>query len=245
MGARLAGGRFPGRTATRHLKRPLVFTYAARVSALARPRHERRLSRVFVVAAPALLVAGLLLTPACAGHGSFIWFSQVPRSDWASASNEYTLATGDTINVRVFEQPDFSGPCRIRPDGRISLPIAGEILAAGRHPAQLRDEIEARLKAVIVNPRVSVSIEQPAPITVSMLGEVGTKGNLSFEPPVTMLQALAQAGGLTDFADKSAIFVIRSTPTFQRIRFTYEGLERNEDGAAAFQLRKGDVIVVE
>ena len=78
-----------------------------------------------------------------------------------------------------------------------------------------------------------------------MLGEVGSKGNLSIEPPVTLVQALAQAGGLSEFADDSAIFVLRRSPEFRRIRFKYEDLLANKGGSGGFQLRAGDVVVVE
>lgn len=186
----------------------------------------------------------LLLATGCAGYGSYTWFSQVPRGERAGPA-EYVLSPGDTIAVRVYEQVELSAIFHIRSDGRISLPLTGEIVAAGKHPAELSREIEAQLKAFVVTPRVSVSVEQTAPVTVTVLGEVANPGNLSIEPPLGVLQAVAQAGGLTDYADKTAIFVIRRLPSYRRIRFSYKALEQNEDDAAAFLLKKGDVIVVE
>lgn len=80
---------------------------------------------------------------------------------------------------------------------------------------------------------------------VSVLGEVGTRGNVSMPHPATLLQALAQAGGPSEFADKEAIFLVRQKPVFRRIRFTYEALVTNNGNAAAFPVRTGDVIVVQ
>ena len=75
--------------------------------------------------------------------------------------------------------------------------------------------------------------------------EVRTVGTLSLEPGAGLLQALAQAGGPSDFADREAIYVLRRQPEFKRIRFTYAALIQNTDGAATFPLKTGDVIVVE
>jgi protein involved in polysaccharide export with SLBB domain len=80
---------------------------------------------------------------------------------------------------------------------------------------------------------------------VTLLGEVNTRGAQTLEPPASILQALAQSGGLTEFADESEIFLLRRVPQFQRIRFTYKAIVNNESGAAMFPLRNGDVIVVE
>jgi polysaccharide export outer membrane protein len=134
---------------------------------------------------------------------------------------------------------------KIRGDGRIAMPFVGEVVAAGKTPVALGREIEARLKEFIVSPRVTVNVDDSLPIVISMLGEVGAKGNLSLAQPATVLQALAQAGGLSEFADTDAIFVVRQKPVFRRIRFTYEALLTNKGGAAAFPVRAGDVIVVQ
>lgn len=192
-----------------------------------------------------LTCAAALSVTGCGGHGAYVWYSQLPASDLHPRVGEYSLKPGDTISVRVFGQESLSAPSKVRSDGRISLPFAGEVVAAGKHPLQLATEIEGRLKVFIVSPRVSVGVEQSAPISVSLLGEVTNAGTVSLEPPATLVQALAQAGGLSEFADDTAIFVLRRQPSFRRIRFTYEALLRNDAGAGAFPLRAGDVIVVE
>jgi polysaccharide export outer membrane protein len=118
-------------------------------------------------------------------------------------------------------------------------------MVAGKAPSALARELETKLKQFIVSPRVTVNVEQSQPIQVTTLGEIGTKGTLTLEPPATLIQALAQAGGPTEYADESAIFVLRFLPTFQRIRFDYDAIIQNDAGAATFPLRTGDVIMIE
>jgi len=160
-------------------------------------------------------------------------------------SGQFLISAGDTVNIRVYEQPSLSTDGKIRPDGRIAVPFIGEVVAAGKTPSRLAQEIEIALKQFIVTPRVTVNIAQSTPVTVSILGEVGKQGPVTLEPSAGLLQALAQAGGPSDYADKSAIFVLRWVPKFHRIRFTDDDLTKNQYGAAAFPLQNGDVVLVE
>jgi polysaccharide export outer membrane protein len=181
----------------------------------------------------------------CASAGQFVWYSALPASEWSSITGEYVIEVGDTINIRAYEQEGVSGTVKIRRDGRIALPLAGEMMAAGKHPSQLAREIEGRLKEFIVTPRVIVNVEISQPVTVTAVGEIAHIGSITLDSPGQLIQALAQAGGPTDYADKSRIFVMRQFPTFQRIRFTYDAILHNEGGAATFPLRTGDVIAIE
>lgn len=181
----------------------------------------------------------------CGSAGSFIWYRDLPRAEWGETTNEYVIGVGDAIRVQVYEQEALTTQVKIRTDGRIALPFVGELVAVGKHPMALAQEIEGRLKQFIVSPRVIVNVETSQPVVVSALGEVVHVGSLTLEPSAGLLQALAQAGGPTDYADRSGIFVLRRVPEFHRIRFTYDALVQNRDGAATFPLRTGDVIVVE
>jgi polysaccharide export outer membrane protein len=194
-------------------------------------------------------LAGLLLaatlSAGCAATGPFTWYSELPKTEWSSLTGEYVIAPGDTVNIRVYQQEGISGSAKVRRDGRIALPLVGEVAVAGKHPLELANELETRLKEYIVAPRVTVNVEQSQPVTVTVIGEVARVGALTLEPPGRLVDAVAQAGGPNDFADKSRIFVLRQFPKFQRIRFTYDSILRNEGGAASFPLRTGDVIVME
>lgn len=180
----------------------------------------------------------------CSSTGPYVWYNALPRSEWEQP-REYVIGVGDSLNISVYEQPNLSGRAKIRSDGKIALPFIGEVMVAGKAPSAVARELEARFKAIIVTPRVTVNVEESAPVTVSVLGEIGHRGTLTLQPPAELLQALAQAGGLSEFADESRIFVIRRFPEFRRIRFTYEAITRNEYGAATFPLRTGDVLIVE
>jgi polysaccharide export outer membrane protein len=198
-----------------------------------------------VRAAVFVIFAALTSVAACSGPGQFVWYSRLPPTEWGSATGEYTIGIGDTLGIRVYQQDDLSITGKVRRDGRMSLSLVGEVMVAGKHPSELAHELEGRLKQFVISPRVTVNVEQSQPVTISTLGEVARVGSLTLEPPANMIQALAQAGGTTDYADKSRIFVLRQFPKFERIRFTYDAVLKNEDGAATFPLRTGDVIVIE
>jgi len=185
------------------------------------------------------------MASSCGGSGAFVWYRDLPRTEWVESSGEYVIGVGDAIRVQVYEQDALTTNAKVRTDGRIALPFVGEIVAVGKHPSMLARELEARLKEFIVSPRVIVNVEASQPVTVSVLGEVGKVGVLTLEPSAGLLEALAQAGGPSDYADKSSIFVLRKSPGFRRIRFTYDALVQNIGGAATFPLRTGDVVVVE
>ncbi len=193
----------------------------------------------------AATLAAVLSLGACGSSGYYAWYTQLPRSEWGGAAGEYIIGAGDVLSITVYNQPEVTTKAKVRTDGRIAVTFLGEIVVAGKRPAVLSQELEARLKQFIVSPRVTVNVEESRPVTVSVLGEMQTKGTLTLEQPAGLLQALAQSGGLTEFADDSKIFVLRRVPVFRRIRFTYESIVNNESGAAMFPLRTGDVIVVE
>lgn len=193
----------------------------------------------------ASLLALLLCASGCASSGNYIWYTEVPRSEWGIPANQYVIGAGDVININVYQQEGMTSSLKVRRDGLIGLPLIGEVRAAGKTPYGLAREIEQRLKQFIVSPRVTVNVVESQAISVSTLGEISTRGTLSLEPPARLVQALAQAGGLAEYADDTKIFVLRQFPKFQRIRFTYEAIVNNYGGAAMFPLRTGDVIVVE
>lgn len=189
----------------------------------------------------------MLLLPlgGCAGPGQYVWYSELPTSERGTAGGDYVIGVGDAISIRVYEQEGLSGDVRIRSDGKVALPLLGEVVAAGKRPLELSQEIETRLKQFVVTPRVTVNVNEAHPITVTVVGEVGTVGTLTMDPPARLVDALAKSGGLNDYADSSRIFVLRQFPDFKRIRFKWEQLVRNEGGTATFPLRSGDVIVVD
>ena len=190
----------------------------------------------------------LLLATGCKTTGGYVWVDDLPPAP-APVATEYVIQPGDTITVRVWGQEAISPRSRVRPDGRISMPFLNDVEAAGSTPSALAARIQARLKDYIVNPMVTVSVEDLRPQQVSVIGEVARPGTFPVEQGgAAVLQVLAQAGGMTPFADKDRIMVIRQKPNgngAQRIRFTYSSLTQLEGRAATFRLQGGDVVVVE
>jgi polysaccharide export outer membrane protein len=176
--------------------------------------------------------------------GNYVWVDNYPTAPRA-AQKEYVIGPGDLLAIRVYNQEGMSGRPRVRVDGKISLPFLNDIQAAGLTTAALGDQIAKRLKDFVVNPIVSVSLEEMRPFEVYVVGEVVKAGRYAVDANGTVLQAIAAAGGITPFASRDRIFVVRSEPSPVRIRFTYDALSKLEGAAASFSLRNGDTIVVE
>lgn len=190
------------------------------------------------------VIAVLLAVPtACAATGPFVWVDSLPPSQ-VSSTEGVVIQDGDTVNVRVFNQEPLSTHEKVRPDGKITIPVVGEIMARGMKPAQLASQIQERLKSVIVAPNVTVTLDAGAELKVSVVGEVKNSGVFQLDHGANVLHALAAAGGLSEYADSDKIFVVRrSLP--QRVRFRYNDLRSADPKSIAFTLQAGDVIVVE
>lgn len=167
----------------------------------------------------------------------------------APALGEYVIAPGDTLQVRVFQQEAMSAPrVRVRGDGKVSLPLVNDWVVAGKMPSQVANELQVRLKEFINTPVVTVSLEEMRPLNVSVVGEVVRPGVVLLEPGAGVVHAIASAGGLTDFAHKDGIFVVRKpSPTAKpvRIRFTWENLTSGDPASVKFMLLPQDVVVAE
>jgi polysaccharide export outer membrane protein len=192
-----------------------------------------------------LICLAVACLAACAASGPYVWVTDLPPST-NTADGRYRIGVGDLIAVRVYEQENMSARTKVRLDGNVSLPLVGEVQVRGRHPTEVAKEVEGRLKQYVNSPVVTVSVEESQLIPVSVVGEVAHPGIFQLEPTAGVLQALALAGGTTEYADKDRIFVLRKqAPSPLRIRFTFQSLARNDPKAVAFALSAGDVVVVE
>lgn len=189
-----------------------------------------------------LILAATVTLMGCGSTGPYIWVDSMPASSAAGA--DVIVQEGDTVTVRVFKQDELSTKERVRQDGKIAMPVIGEVVVKGKRPSQLAGELQERLKAVVVAPSVTVSVEQPADLKVSVVGEVRQSGIFQLEPGSTVLVALAAAGGLNDYADPDKVFVVRKSLS-QRVRFRYSDLRSAEPKSIHFTLLPGDTVVVE
>lgn len=163
----------------------------------------------------------------------------------ASAADDYLLQPGDILTVSVWKETDLSMDVLVRPDGGISMPLTGEIDAAGHTVEQVRAVLEQRLRKYIPDPTVAVIVKQTAGNQIFVIGKVNRPGEYPINRPVDVMQALSLAGGMTPFAAANDIRVLRRDGTRQvTLRFRYSDIERGRNLEQNVELRSGDTVVV-
>ncbi len=160
------------------------------------------------------------------------------------AVDSYVIGPSDVLNVTVWKQKELSSTLLVRPDGMVSMPLLGDVQAAGLTPLQLGDRIQTKLKKFIQDPEVSVVLTQINSKVIYLLGEVGKKGPVQMTPGMTLLEAIASAGGLTDFANSKKMYILRDQDgKHQKIPVHYKNALKG-DSAFNLLLQPGDTIVV-
>lgn len=152
---------------------------------------------------------------------------------------DYRLVPGDKLRVEVYKDPQLSQAVQVRPDGKITLPLANDVTAAGRTPTELRDDIVAALKPYISNPTVTVIVVETKPPVFFVMGEVQAAGPQPLNGRVDVVQAIAMAGGFKDFARTKNILIRRGGQT---LRFNYNDAVRGE--AEPIVVQPNDTIIV-
>jgi polysaccharide export outer membrane protein len=181
------------------------------------------------------LVAGALSLGAC-GH-------QTPLPPATASDEPYRIGKEDVLDVAVWRDADLSRTLPVRPDGFITLPMVGEVQAEGRTTVELEQDIARRLQKYVQNPRVTVMVREVNSARVYVTGEVQKPGAFPLRGSVTVLQALAMAGGLTEFADRNGMMVIRAN-NGARIPVRYSDLVDRHAQGSDFPLQPGDTVVV-
>jgi polysaccharide export outer membrane protein len=167
-----------------------------------------------------------------------------PRTE-AAEGDDYVLQAGDVVNVSVWREPDLQQTILVRPDGRISFPLAGDLMAAGQTIAQLTQAIATKLAQFIPSPVVTVSLKENLGNRVYVTGRVSRPGVYPVNQGIDVLQALALAGGLTPFADRDDIKILRRENGVERaIPFNYKEVQRGEHLEQNIILRSGDTVLV-
>jgi len=187
-------------------------------------------------AAQSLIGAGTKIIPAeDASH---------PPPSLGAASSRYTLGAADVIRVNVWKNTDLSQTVTIGPDGFVSLPLLGDVHAAGLTADQLAKNLTSRLTSYVVNARVTVSVAEIRSRQVFITGQVGKPGAYPLIAPITVLQLIAQAGGLNTFASRKGIFILRgASGSSQRLRFNYSRAIHG-DVSQNINLQPGDTVIV-
>jgi polysaccharide export outer membrane protein len=182
---------------------------------------------------------------ACVLVASLISLSLV-RGAAAQAAPDYTMNAGDQIDISVWKEPDLTRPVIVRPDGKFSFPLAGEINAAGRTVVQIQNDLVAKLKTYIPEPVVTASVKSLDGYRVYVIGQVTHPGAITMNPRMNVLQALTVAGGMTPFAALNDIIVLRgaSGPNQRMLPFHYGEVSKGKNLGQNVQLEAGDVIIV-
>ncbi len=171
-----------------------------------------------------------------------------PAVETATKPHDDTFVIGndDVLAINVWKEPDISRSIPVRSDGKISLPLAGEIQAAGRTPLRLEQDIAATLKNYIAEPEVTVIVQQINSQKFNILGQVNRPGAYVITNSATVLDALAVAGGFRDFAKQKSIYVLRQNAdgSQTRIPFNYKEVVKGQNSAQNIRLQPRDTIVV-
>lgn len=161
-------------------------------------------------------------------------------------TSDYAVQPGDILEISVWKEEDLQREVLVRPDGRFSFPLAGEIDATGKTVGDLREEISASLQKYIPDLIVTVSVQSILGNKVYVLGQVNKPGEFVVNPRVDVMQALSMAGGTTPFAALNDIVVLRrdGNGSQRAIRFAYKDVERGRSLDQNIVLNSGDVVVV-
>src|SRR6266851_7685932 len=163
-------------------------------------------------------------------------------TDGNSNPSEYRLGPDDVIDVFVWKEPELTTTVVIRPDGRISLPLTNDIEASGKTVVQLQRDVTEKLREFIAQPVVSVIVKQVNSLKISVLGEVRKPDVYRIKNRVTVLDAIAMAGGFSDLAKQNKVVVIRNGPSGpQRIKVNVKQLVTHNN-KAWFYLQPLDTV---
>ena len=197
------------------------------------------------IAPPSSATAGRPATAGAAGNGTA---TAIPSTATANAQSvvsqdSYVIGAGDVLQLTVWKEPNLSNTgIPVRPDGRISLPLLGDVPAAGMTPMLLGRDITDRLQKFITDPLVAVTVLSVAPKEIFLIGEIAKTGPIILTPGMTVLQAIAAAGGLAPYAKKKLYILRKTEKGEQKLNFNYKKALSNGD-MQGITLMPGDTIV--
>jgi polysaccharide export outer membrane protein len=170
--------------------------------------------------------------------------AHAPEKD--RSDDAYVIGANDVLAINVWKEPDVTRSVPVRSDGKISLPLAGELQAAGQTPRQLEQEITKRLQSYISDPEVTVIVTESRSQKINILGMVARPGTYLLSGSTTVLDAISMAGGFKDFAKKKSIYVLRASQdgTQKRIPFNYKEVIKGTNPEQNVKLLPGDTVVV-
>ena len=160
--------------------------------------------------------------------------------------SQYQIGADDVLTINVWHEPEVSRNVPVRPDGKISLPLIGDVQAAGLTPTELQKELETLFSKYLTAPDVSVIVAEIRSQRINVLGQVGRPGTYPLIPPMSVIDAISAAGGLREFAKANSIYILRTLPNGQRehIKFQYKNVLKGKRGSKDVELQTRDTVVV-
>lgn len=162
----------------------------------------------------------------------------------APAMSEYQIGQGDVLEISVWKNPDLTKSVIVLPDGKISFPLIGQTIAAGKTVDQLNAELRRRLTRYVPEVDLSIIVAQVNSMTLYVIGRVNNPGRFLVNTNVTVMQALAMAGGLNAFAKQGAIKIFHGGQSREYLRFDYDEVSKGVHTEQNVLLQRGDLIVV-
>jgi polysaccharide export outer membrane protein len=200
-----------------------------------------RSTRGFVSGSVGVAVASIVIGQLLWFGGTAVLAQELERPE----TSDYIIGVEDVLGVSVWQEEELSLSVNVRPDGKVTFPLVGDVVAAGRTPSILAEELTESLKRYIKDPVVTVIVEEINHFKVFVLGEVNTQGVLQLRGRTRLLEALALAGGLTEFADKSNIVLVRyETGKERRRKIDYRKVVNGGRPELNVYLKPGDTIIV-
>lgn len=159
---------------------------------------------------------------------------------------KYVIGNDDVLNISVWKEPDLTKAVPVRSDGKISLPLVGEMQATGKTPLQLEHDITEKLKSFITAPEVNVIVQQVNSRKFNVMGEVAKPGSYALTASTTIMDAIAIAGGFKDFAKKTGVYILRKGTNGKedRINFNYKSFIKGKNSEQNVRIEPNDTIIV-
>ncbi len=163
----------------------------------------------------------------------------------AVTSTDYVIGPEDVLAVRVWKEPDLSADVVVRPDGKISLPVLNDVQAVGLKPEELADVIEKAALKYVRDPQATVMVKQINSRKITVIGQVSKSGSFPLSTGMTVLQAIGEAGGFMEDANKSDVVIVRvENGVEKRYKFNYNDVVKGKKTDQNIRLVPGDTILV-
>ena len=161
------------------------------------------------------------------------------------SATDYIIGPGDSLHISIWKNEDLTKLLTVLPDGKVSFPLIGDVIAEGKTVAQLRKELEGRISRFVPAPVLSVLVQQVNSMLIYVVGKVNNPGRFTLNSNIKVLQGLALAGGLNPFAERNKIKIFREEGDDTRIfHFKYDFVSTGKNMEQNIRLKRGDVIVV-